>query len=61
MTTIWTGDFTQEWTISLQENDTFHIAPRNAYWRILAADRTSKIVIVDTNMPVSQRWTITAI
>ena len=24
MTTIWTGDFTQEWTISLQENDTFH-------------------------------------
>jgi hypothetical protein len=57
----WTGDFNQEWAISLQENNTFCVGPRNAYWRVLAVDKTSKIIIADYTMGDSHQWILTII
>jgi hypothetical protein len=51
----WTGDFNQEWIISSQENNTFLIAPRNAWWRVLAVDKTSNIVIMNYTKDASQQ------
>jgi hypothetical protein len=57
----WTGDFNQEWAISLQENNTFCVGPRNAYWRVLAVDKTSSIIIADYTMGDSHQWILTII
>jgi len=57
----WTGDFNQEWAISPQGNNTFRIRPRNAWRRVLAIDKTSNIVILNSIMDVSQQWILTTV
>ena len=57
----WTGDFNQEWAITSQGNNTYRIGPRNAWWRVLAVNKTSDIVILDHTGDSSQQWILTAV
>jgi hypothetical protein len=57
----WTGDFNQEWAIGSQGNNTYRIGPRTAWWRVLAVDETSHIVITDYHKDDSQQWILTSI
>ena len=58
-TNNWTGDFNQEWALSPRENNTFRIAPRTAWWRVLAVFETSNIAIVNYTSSDLQYWIIT--
>jgi GH35 family endo-1,4-beta-xylanase len=55
-TSNWTGDFNQEWVIISQGNNTYRIGPRNAWWRVLAVDKTSNIVIISYTNDDSEQW-----
>jgi hypothetical protein len=57
----WTGDFNQEWAFNLQGNRTYRIGPRTAWWRVLAVDTTSNIVISNYTMDDSQEWILTLV
>jgi endo-1,4-beta-xylanase len=58
----WTGDFDQEWAIDSQENHTYRVRPRNAWWRVLSIDnKTSNIVILNFTVDTSQQWILTNI
>jgi hypothetical protein len=57
----WTGDFNQEWALNLQGNNTYRIGPRTAWWRVLAVDTTSNIVISNYTNDDSQQWILTIV
>ncbi|CAF1544737.1 unnamed protein product [Adineta ricciae] len=52
----WSGDFTQEWFTKTQENSTYFIALRNAWWRIFTVFETSKIGMVNRIYGDLQCW-----
>ena len=58
----WSGDVNQEWAFSAQENNTYRIVPRTAWWRVLTTYGTSdNIGIVDQSGSTSQNWILTKI
>jgi endo-1,4-beta-xylanase len=60
-TNNWTGDFNQEWAIASYGNTTYRVGPRTAWWRVLAVDETSHVVITDHPKDDSQQWILTNI
>ncbi len=58
-TNSWTGDFNQEWVITSQGNNTYLVGPRPAWWRVLAVDETSNVIIINYSMQESQQWILT--
>ncbi len=57
----WSGDFDQEWALSNQGSNLFHMGPRKAWWRVMTIDESSNIDIIDPVKGELQSWILTNI
>jgi hypothetical protein len=58
----WSDDVNQEWAFSPQENNTYRVVPRTAWWRVMTVYGSSdSIGIIDLRDTGSQNWILTKV